>query len=81
MTEDEAKTKWCPMARVGSSSSGNGALNKDWARGPVAASMCIASECMMWRWHLRSLPRDYPHQPPMVETSKTEGYCGLAGAP
>lgn len=47
MDEQEAITKWCPMARVYSS---DGAYNKE---GVCLAhgSTCIASECMMWRWY------------------------------
>ena len=38
MTEDEAKTKWCPHARFnGDNMSESGDLAK-----------CIASDCMMW---------------------------------
>lgn len=34
MTEDEAKTKWCPFVRTGL----------------TAGRYCIVSGCMMWRW-------------------------------
>jgi hypothetical protein len=37
MTEDEAKQKWCPMAR-GLENGGN------------YGASCIASACMMWQW-------------------------------
>jgi hypothetical protein len=36
MTEEEAKTKWCPFMRT------------PHALGPTA-NRCIASECMAWR--------------------------------
>ena len=65
MTEDEAKTKWCPMARL---ASGGGSVNRYYVGGmgggPTTGSNCIASGCMMWR-----------------ETSSQHGYCGLAGRP
>lgn len=53
MTEEEAKTKWCPFARVGSSTSGLGGFNRFIE--PVAAGSdekvrCIGSACMAWRW-------------------------------
>lgn len=58
MTEDEAKTKWCPMARValdyGEGSNGARAVlsaNRGWADQTdhlAADSCCIGSACMMW---------------------------------
>ena len=42
MTEQEAKTKWCPMMR-----SSTGVFDKH--REP-ANNDCIGSGCMMWRW-------------------------------
>lgn len=55
MTEEEAKTKWCPFARIFPAGefyqSTNGAdlpsLTADDMR-PL--SRCIASACMAWRW-------------------------------
>jgi len=44
MSEEEARTKWCPMARVYSP---DGAYNKE--GGCLAhGSTCIASDCMKW---------------------------------
>jgi hypothetical protein len=57
MTEDEAKTKWCPMVRISafgehtSSPPANrvmDAINKTVARNPRDCR-CLGSECMMWR--------------------------------
>jgi hypothetical protein len=49
LTEEDAREKWCPFARVASSeteaASANRGLPGD-GRGPVG---CIASECMAWR--------------------------------
>lgn len=63
-TEEEAKEKWCPMVRlhcVDSHCADNRlANNYELPDG----TLCIASECMMWRWH---------------SANKEYGYCGLAG--
>jgi hypothetical protein len=67
MTEEQAKTKWCPMVRGGLN------VHTTWGSprepGPEqrnpAAARCIGSECMMWRWD-----RDTDH---------VHGHCGLAG--
>lgn len=49
MTEEEARTKWCPFVRIGNYLSG-GSLNRD-PTGEIKANMkCIASDCMAWRW-------------------------------
>jgi hypothetical protein len=61
MTEDEAKTKWCPHARNGYAGSfegdrrkmGEGMWMADIENGVVSVNTdakCIASGCMSWRW-------------------------------
>lgn len=74
MTEEEAKTKWCALGRK-----------------PIAIlsgtiqQNCIASGCMMWRWHVRPgeyMRTDYPND--AINDSHPvsgDGYCGLAGKP
>lgn len=68
LTEDEAKTKWCPMGRR-------------WTAGPSGAATtnvgacCIASGCMMWR-RLSALDENG-----RMMTPEVHGYCGLAGKP
>ena len=64
MTEDEAKTKWCPHmfpAIEGQKTSGHNCYGDDIGMFHCAASKCIASDCMMWQ-----------------VTDKAFGYCGLA---
>lgn len=51
MTEDEAKTKWCPPA--GSGAEYPRKIRKyDDVGGPAGtfAYNCIGSDCMAWRW-------------------------------
>ena len=51
MTENEAKTKWCPMFRSSVEPNGSadnrGIMNE---AGCHKSTLCIASECMAWRW-------------------------------
>jgi len=71
MTEEEAKTKWCPMVRFTGAGT---ATDQEWAtnRGGdygAQAFKCIGSECMAWRGYYV-----------MKDTEKVHhGYCGLAG--
>lgn len=82
-TEDEAKTKWCPFARVafswgegGSIFDGEGAtpmattVNR--GRNLSADTLCIASACMAWQWE----PED-EERPLSDQRATTRGYCGL----
>ena len=73
MTEDEAKTKWCPMVR---SSDADQTVDNAYIsdRNP-SYSRCIGSDCMMWRLFERHYLDNVPPK------SSIQGYCGLAGAP
>ena len=64
MTEDEAKTKWCPMGRKADKTV---SFNRSFYGEPSRASYCLGSDCMMWRETLA-----------IGKTDKTHGYCGLA---
>ena len=83
MTEDEAKTKWCPYQEIRlnmmASTLGNliKMYPKDGARIASGANEnrdCIASGCMMWRKRIKSYGG-------LSEAMDDEGYCGLAGKP
>lgn len=79
MTEEEAKTKWCPFARVpGISLGGHGiAINRSTEDDPKQKSLtpkCIGSDCMAWR---EDLTRDEASQGFAAQS----GHCGLAGNP
>ena len=67
MTEQEAKTKVCPVGAMRGSYDGN------WDRGH-----CIGSACMAWRWDREELESGTPGY---TRKSETDGYCGLAGKP
>ena len=80
MTEEEAKTKWCPFIQVsagggcvgGLSNRQDGSHNKT----PDGSPNCIGSACMAWRWREPPGP-----QPPDAPEPSDEGWCGLAGRP
>lgn len=89
-TEDEARSMWCPAARIVDgkiSDEGNaehpnpqGAYNRvadkvRWAY-PTGGG-CIASRCMWWRW-AGAAPLN--NNPPSVKAIY-RGYCGQAGKP
>lgn len=93
MTEEEAKTKWCPHAgtstMLGTISLNILLINRDHAMDGVKDAMqqmgtkCYASDCMMWRWGLE-LHRE-GEAIPLTAVDKDghilHGYCGLAGKP
>lgn len=76
MTEEEAKTKWCPAARVDSTAANrpNPGPNCDTTAGWPP---CIGSACMAWRWKRERMHDTSEH----YMDSTTEGRCGLAGKP
>ncbi len=97
MTEEEAKTKWCPFANVGSTTSGLGGFNRfipPVGSGSDESVRCIGSDCMAWRWEARLLGHDIEHQKATHGAIKGAveharfcrehpllGFCGLAGRP
>lgn len=48
-TEDEAKSKWCPMARVHCPDAGC-SDNRDADGERLGVANCVASDCMLWCW-------------------------------
>lgn len=87
MTEDEAKSKWCPFSRVaadlqqegtviGVSPAFNRRTTAECPRGStVYGSLCIGSACMAWR------PGTLTENGERVYPPEGHGYCGLAGKP
>ncbi len=75
MTEQEAKAKWCPAARI--DSTGSNRPNP----GPAVDvqggwAPCIGSACMAWRWDVS--PENANRQRGSIY-EKPGGFCGLAG--
>jgi hypothetical protein len=82
MTEEEAKTKWCPFARerakqgmpdgggnrIPYGCADDGPVEADYIRETAMSFPCIGSACMAWR--RMNLPDGDKHF-----------YCGLAGKP
>lgn len=73
MTETEAKTKWCPMARNDDPPGSNRGWHTTSPERPYLPRecLCIASACMMWR----------NPEPPESALHSLKGYCGLVGRP
>lgn len=83
MTEEEAKTKWCPMARE------SGAESSVFWNKPLAwlnrylgmseddardkAHLCIGSACMAWRWTAFSQYSVYPYASRALAEEHIEG--------
>lgn len=52
MTEEEAKTKWCPFVRITTGNEQYHACNNRSevsSRDAVLGTLCIGSDCMAWR--------------------------------
>ena len=83
MTEDEAKTKWCPFVRVMAldpRNGGNPAINRQ----DYDNFNCIGPACMAWRWNDTSewiARAEAEFRRTGRRIPKTDGYCGLAGRP
>ena len=82
-TEEEAKTKWCPMVRFHNGYGGGIWDNKPGSREQATdtSTNCIASDCMMWRTYKDKVIETDSHGNAITIVSKEEegGYCGLAG--
>jgi hypothetical protein len=92
-TEEQAKAKWCPFARVkpwqegeqpapSHNREGGGPYDSQGMETPVinGSSRCIASECMAWRVERWRLERGDAESDGAGNWLPV-GYCGLAGQP
>lgn len=91
MTEQEAKTKWCPFARV-AGVRGSEAQGCSWNRYPGEGlkadhpALCLGPGCMAWR--RTGTAKVENHRGQLVDRDidgtgrwHYDGYCGLAGKP
>lgn len=89
MTEEEAKTKWCPFVRHAytpmqfetnpTAISINRCVEKD---KQAEGCSCIGSQCMAWRWILapqQTVSFNEESANPKAGSYVAIGYCGLVG--
>ncbi len=83
MTEDEAKTKWCPFVRLTGTEREWHANRPQGAAAPSERStyLCMGSACMAWRVVREEVSGTDADGFGYVRSAVTGGYCGLAGAP
>jgi hypothetical protein len=85
MTEEEAKNKWCPFARVGTGyGTGMVAVNRGVSPPSEMEALremtfCVASKCMARRWNVVAPVNNKGE--PLYDAQPTHGRCGLAGGP
>lgn len=83
MTEDDAKTKWCPFARLRDDSTRAQGYNRVAGIGfEFEAAICIGSRCMAWRLDAKALDMDMDAKGILFRPAVGEaphGFCGLAG--
>jgi hypothetical protein len=86
MTELEAKSTWCPMARVTKDEGRHeGSFNRTVLRdGYVVASggsaNCIAARCQLWVWDMASMEMLFDDKGPYFRAydgQMPQGHCGL----
>lgn len=79
LTEEEAKDRWCPFARVNAADDLSTPAVNRWGRGDPndSITLCIASSCMMWRWDAEPVPQ--PEDGFDDKMVCERGHCGLAG--
>jgi hypothetical protein len=93
MTEEDAKTKWCPFSRAAFiMDKGDGtfdmpvgvsSLNRFMDKGAPQltnppACRCLGSACMAWRW---AVSPGQKHHDTADGPARGDGHCGLAGKP
>ena len=95
MTEDEAKTKWCPHVRDATEDLGTYNRWYKWVKEMAVGGMqnkitnvlddgctCIGSECMAWRWDLKGAVMEPDHsrgQDDVLFRFENDGRHGFCG--
>jgi len=81
MTEEQAKTRWCPQTRNFDPDVSEVGCTCNRYRGRMEATcLCIASDCAMWVWDKEVGTKEKEQNGRMVEYEKItigEGHCGL----
>lgn len=86
LTEEEAKTKWCPETRIHEVRGAGVYVNKPitdenpHGHANAASVLCIGSACMAWREVREMQMGDNPNGDD-DKTVVIGGYCGKAGKP
>ncbi len=75
MTEEEAKTKWCPMVRFYNPNHHDVMENRVLEYVPSGAiDICIGSYCAYWVWETAELGE---HSYEVMTKEGRQGHCGL----
>ncbi|AWJ93269.1 hypothetical protein Sp245p_25945 (plasmid) [Azospirillum baldaniorum] len=85
MTEEQARTKWCPHARQTGVTNRDGGMCATANRAGsehygVENCNCIASGCMAWRW-VRVRDDEGSEDGGAAILTQTYGFCGAFGKP
>jgi hypothetical protein len=93
MTEQEARTKWCPKAVASNQQESPVAVNRGDGGRPDRDCLCITTGCMAWRWRSKNAIvfadwhdaagnlRGEPRERQNFEGDEPRGYCGAFGRP
>ncbi|WP_454021255.1 hypothetical protein [Azospirillum sp. Marseille-Q6669] len=81
MTEEEARTKWCPHARASDQADPPSSVNRVRTNKPDGDCLCVASGCMAWRWSEEDCTPPGSNGIGEPVEAHAVGYCGAFGKP
>jgi hypothetical protein len=86
MTEDEAKTKWCPQAEHRDwKCVGSACMAWRWSGPKTEEKMVHTTEIKQWESHGWRVVKSYHDYQTLMQrqtsTNEPSGFCGLAGRP